>query len=149
MFRCWCCGADNEIEVSVRAVQAELPLGPIEISQKKNLDVVQSRSLQSTSRIESASVEATKNESNRIESDELIEAVEQEVGPDDWIRCRKLWVWRATNQRKALRYAYEDLRMARQRQVIRNPGAYLTSAFTYAVARVNRENLPLPKMGGE
>jgi hypothetical protein len=138
------CGA--QIEIEARPVQAELPLGPIELLDKKSLAKKVAESLQSSDSVQSdfPIENAAGNDSNRIDSsivsgEDLIESVQRIVGAKEFEINGRLWHCYFRQSRRALAYAIEDwqLRTPDQQRTIKNRPAWLTDRYKRALAELD------------
>jgi hypothetical protein len=140
-IRCPSCGATIEIEA--KAVQAELPLGPIELSDKKSLDSAARKKPESNDSIRFETT--TQNESIRNDSsvasceEDLLESVQQIVGAKEFELNGRLWHFYFRQSLRALAYAVEDwkLRTPDQQRTIKNRPAWLTDRYKRALAELN------------
>jgi hypothetical protein len=147
---CPSCGTKIEIVPVSTAVQAELPLGPIEVSQKKKLDGFDQKLIKSNdSRFDSDSPieNSARNDSNdsiRFDSsiasceEDLIETVKRFVGEKEFALNGKLWWFYFRQSPKALAYAIEDwkLRTPDQQRLIKNRPAWLTDRYKRAHSEI-------------
>ena len=140
---CPCCGATIEIEA--RSVQAELPLGPIEIFDKKKLAKKIEESLKSDGSdypIETAPANdsSTNQPVGRTASceEDLIESVREIIGEREFVLNSRLWRHYQRICPRALHYAVEDwkLRTPDQQRAIKNRPAWLTDRYKRALAEL-------------
>jgi hypothetical protein len=145
------CG--TKIEIEARAVQAELPLGPIELKNKLDSPgaISQAERPRDTIRFGSNSESDSfsphplaERDSNRIVSEriasceeDLIEAIRTIVGEKDWAEHAPLWRTYFNENRKALYHALEDWKLHdHRRRPVRNRAAFLTDRFKRAKAEI-------------
>ena len=142
---CPCCGATIEIEA--RIVQAELPLGPIALADKKKLDDQEGdigkitadrptdRNLLPLSLTERDRKRST-DRSDAVASceEDLIRSLQKIVGERDWNLNAKEWRSYCQEYPRAIAYAIEDwkLRTPHQQRAIKNRGAWLTDRYKRA-----------------
>jgi hypothetical protein len=142
---CPCCGATIEIEA--RIVQAELPLGPIALADKKKLDDSDGeiakitadrptdRNLLSLSLTERDRERPT-DRSDAVASceEDLIRSLQKIIGERDWNLNSKEWRSYCHGFPRALAYAIEDwkMRTPHQQRAIKNRAAWLTDRYKRA-----------------
>jgi hypothetical protein len=120
-MKCPNCGLEIKI-------QAELPLGPIEISDpakfsKNKLDVEIGKSLKSTNRFDYS---ANKGEA-------VTDSIRLILGDEELCLNGPLWIWRCTTpiHREAIQYAvFKWNRLTEvEKRSVKNPAAWITSFY--------------------
>ena len=150
------CG--TQIEIAAKAVQAELPLGPIEVRDpemmraaaaiKLDMDSEESvkiqrptdRGFDSLLRLSTES-DLTADRPAEPEStvasceEDLIRSIQKIIGQRDWILNEKTYRSYLAESRRAIAYGIEDwkVRTPDQRRKIRNKGAWLIDRFKRAL----------------